>query len=304
MGVFQTSYSQRPAEACIGDLAEAFAPGRRVARIARGLIKAGYGAFAVPTVGTAGTSMLDPGEVFQIANPVVAADVDAIVTAITSSLAVQSFSGATLNGAVGATEMQPARQVTLVLSNHADWDATNATLVGINHLGQSVTETLAIPNGGNATVTSANTYRSVTSLSVPAQSGVGGTATVGIAALTSGLVAADFRGVALRQKIKSTIATLGIYPGIPGVTSTTVTADYVDGDQVPMVEQGGIWVFTEEAVVDGDPVYVRIASGAGGSQIGAFRNDADTASCVLVPDARFVRNASAGCAWAYFPHRG
>lgn len=304
MTIVQSSYSRAPAEAVLGQLAEAFSPSRRTGKIARGLIKAGYGVFTVPTLGQAGTQMLDPGEVFQIPNPGVAADVDAFVTAITSSTSIQTFSGATLNGVVGTTEMQPARKVTLVLSSHTDWDATNATLIGYDHNGQLQTESLAIPNGGNATVTSANTYRTVTSLAIPAQSGTGGTATVGISALTSGLVAADFRGVSMRQSVKTTLATNGIY-GYPGITSNTITADYVDGETLPVLTMGGIWVYAEEAVVDGDPVYVRVAAGAGGSVLGGFRNDDDTSSCVLVPDARFCRNAAAlGPAWAYFPHRG
>ena len=302
--IVQSSYSRSPAEAVPGMLAEAFAPKRTRSKIARGLIKAGYGVFQVPTLGQGGTQMLDPGEVFHIANPALAADVDAIKTAITSSASVQTFTtSAHFDGVVGLTEMQPARKITLVLSSHADWDATNATLIGYDHNGQLQTETLAIPNGGNATVTSSNTYRSVVSLSIPAQSGTGGTATVGIAALTAGLALVDFVGVSMRQSAKSSVATNGIF-GYPGITSTSTTASYVDGESVPVLTAGGIWVFTEEAVVEGDPVYVRVASGAGGSVLGAFRNDADTASCVQIPDARFCRDAAAGCAWAYFPHRG
>ena len=181
-------------------------------------------------------------------------------------------------------------------------DATNITLTGVNHLGQTVSETIAIPNGGNATVTSTNWYRSVTSFSVPAQTGTGGTATVGIAALDS-IALADFCGVVIRKPIKTTIPSSGLY-GYPGITSTSVPASFVDGETLSLCVGGGIWVYTEEAVTERDPVYVRITSGAGGSTLGAFRNDADTASCVLIPDARFTRSAAAGCARIYLPHQG
>jgi hypothetical protein len=301
MSIFQTSYSQRPSEAVPGQVDGAYKATGRSSRAARGEIKAGYGVFRPAVIGNAGVNgMLDPGQCYHIANPGVGADVDAIITAITSSTSVQSFSGTALNGVVGGTTMQPPRNVTLVLSNSADWDATNATLIGVNHLGQSVTETIAIPNGGNTTVTSTNRFMSVTSLSIPAQSGTGGTATVGISALAS-LTLDDFLGVAIRKPIKSTVTASGIY-GYPGITSTLTEASYVDGEVVPVLEEGLIWVYTEEAVLDRDPVYVRVAAGAGGSVLGAFRNDADSASCVIVTGARFRRNADAGCALARFPY--
>lgn len=299
--IFQSSYSQRPAEAILGSLVLAPINVDATARAARGRIKAGYGVFRVPTVGNRGTSFLDGGECFHYADPAITAQTTAIITSITSSASVQNFSGAALNGAVGGAEMQPARKVTLILSSSTDWDATNATLVGVNHLGQTVTETLAIPNNGNATVTSTNFYRSVTSLSIPAQTAGGGTATVGVSAITA-LTAADFLGVAMRQPIKSSIATGSIYGGLPGITSTTVTADYVDGESVSVLRRGDLWVYTEEALSEGDDVYVRIASGAGGSVLGAFRNDADSASCVQVVGAKVRRDATAGLAWVHFPY--
>jgi hypothetical protein len=282
-------------------LTDAFSPRAVDSKVARGLIKAGYGVFKTHAGGGAGTSMLDPGEVYQIPNPGADADVDAIVTAYTSSTGIQTFSGTALNGVVGATEMQPPRLLTFVFSNHADFDATNITLTGISPLGVTQTENIAIPNGGNATVNSTLYYASVTSIVVPAQSGTGGTATFGIAALTT-LVIADFRGVAVRQPCKTTIATAGIY-GYPGIASVAVTADYVDAEPVPVLTEGGIWVYSEEAVSDGDPVYVRIATGAGGSSLGAFRNDADSGSCVLVVGAKFKRDSTtAGPAWAKFAY--
>ena len=300
-GLLQSAVSDSNSVAVVGMVSEAFNARKVNGKVARGRIKAGYGVFAVPTVGTAGTSMLDPGEIFHIADPGIGADVDAIVTAITSSLAIQTFSGATLDGVVGALEMQPARLVTLVLSNHADWDATNATLVGVDHNGQVATETLVIPNGGNATVTSTTRFMSVTSLAIPAQTGVGGTATVGVAALTATMTISAYRGVAVRQPIKTSISSGGLY-GFPGITSTTVTADYVDAEIVPCLTAGGIWVYGEEALAEGDAVYVRVAAGTA-SVLGGFRNDADTATCVLIPGAKVERDSTgAGPALVSFPH--
>lgn len=110
------------------------------------------------------------------------ADVDAIVVAGTSSLSLQTLSGATLDGATGYRTMSVARHITLVLSSHADWDATTATLTGKDIDGNTISESLTIPNGGAVTLTSTKRYRSVTSLVIPAQSGTGGTFTAGVSA--------------------------------------------------------------------------------------------------------------------------
>lgn len=302
MTIFQTSYTQRPDTAVLGQLTGAYNDRKVNSKVARGLVKAGYGVFAVPTVGSAGTTMLDPGEVFHIANPAIAVDVDAIVTTFTSSTSVQTFSGTGLNGVVGGTEMQPARLVTITTSSHADWDAGNATITGVNHLGQTVTDTIAMANGGNETLTSTSYFRSVTSVVIPVGSGTGGSATVGIAVLTSTPTISAFRGVAIRQPVKTTIATAGLY-GYPGITSTSVTADYVDGEVVPCLSAGGIWVYSEEALTEGDAVYVRAAAGAGGSVLGAFRNDSDSSTCILIPGASVMYNSTAaGPAWINLPH--
>lgn len=302
----QASYSQRPSEAVLGQLATAFEPYKATAKAARGLIKAGYGVFRVPGApgGTGVGAGLNPGSAFHIPSPGVAADVDAIITAITSSTSVQTFSGVALNGVVGGTEMQPARKVTLVLNSDADWLATNATLTGVNHLGQTVVETLAIPAGGNTTLTSTNDYRFVTSLVIPVQDGTAGTATVGVSALGT-IDLTTFLGAAMRQPMKTTLATANLY-GYPGVSSNAVTADYIDAESVPVLTAGGIWVYSESATAgEEENVYVRVAAGAGGSVLGAFRTDADTASAVLIPGAKFKRaSAAAGPAWINLPFYG
>lgn len=110
------------------------------------------------------------------------ADVDAILVTGASSGSLQTISGASLDGATGYRSMSVARKITLVLSSHADWDATTATLTGTDADGNAQSESLTIPNGGNSTVTSTKLYKSVTSLAIPAQGGTGGTFTVGVAA--------------------------------------------------------------------------------------------------------------------------
>lgn len=109
-------------------------------------------------------------------------DADAIVATLASSTSAQTLTGATLDGATGDDTMSTPRFITFTFSSHADWDATSATLAGIDGNGNAISETITIPNGGNATVTSTKRYLRVTSITIPIQAGAGGTATVGVRA--------------------------------------------------------------------------------------------------------------------------
>jgi hypothetical protein len=74
----------------------------------------------------------------------------------------------------------------------------------------------------------------------------------------------------------------------------SVLTQYPQNSVVPVMRKGRIWVRVEEAVVDGDLPFVRFASGAGGTQLGAFRKSADTATAAALPGAVFRSAASAG----------
>lgn len=59
---------------------------------------------------------------------------------------------------------------------------------------------------------------------------------------------------------------------------------YVAKSAASILKKGRIWVQVEEAVNVGDPVFVRFASGGGGTQAGAFRKSADTATAAAVSE--------------------
>jgi hypothetical protein len=109
------------------------------------------------------------------------ADVDAIVATGASSASEQELSGSQLDGVTGYASMSIPRKITFTFSSHANWDATTATLAGIDGNGLAQSESIAIPDGGNTTVTSTKKYLQVTSITIPAQSGTSGTFTVGVA---------------------------------------------------------------------------------------------------------------------------
>jgi hypothetical protein len=67
---------------------------------------------------------------------------------------------------------------------------------------------------------------------------------------------------------------------------------YKVGDPVRVLLKGRVFVLNEEAVTFDDPVFVRHASGAGGTQLGAFRDDADTATASTPPNHRWFRGGN------------
>lgn len=113
------------------------------------------------------------------------ADDDAILaTGGASAIVPQALTSTAFNGSSGAGPLSPPRALTMTFDAHADWDATTATVVGTDGNGAVATDTFAIPNGGGATVNGAGGvhFQTITSIAIPAQSGTGGTFTVGVRA--------------------------------------------------------------------------------------------------------------------------
>ncbi len=64
-------------------------------------------------------------------------------------------------------------------------------------------------------------------------------------------------------------------------------------DSINVMREGNVYVATEDACVPGDQVFVRYASGAGGTQLGACRTD-DPGSEAVAVDWEFDETAGAG----------
>jgi len=62
-------------------------------------------------------------------------------------------------------------------------------------------------------------------------------------------------------------------------------------EEASVLSKGRIWVAVEEAITVGDDVYFRHTAGTG-TEIGAFRNDADTASCDQITNARWLQGST------------
>lgn len=182
-------------------------------------------------------------------------------------MTAQTISGSSLDGAVGQGLISPPKNVTLTLSNHADWDATTAVVTGEDEDGAVTTENLSIPNGGNATVTGSVIFSKVTSIYIPAQSGTGGTFTAGTG-VKLGIIDSIVHGVSLYDASRE--------PGAWAVDSL-----------VPVRKRGPVWVYAEAAVNPSLPVFVRfLASGA--ETLGRFRGSADANDCGRLRAARWL----------------
>jgi hypothetical protein len=126
------------------------------------------------------------------------------------------------------------------------------------------------------------------------------------AALPSGIFVAPSGDQTANLIAASTTPAAGILlnvfarePGVNAPLSGITT--WVDGATAPVLVEGAAWVVSEVAFAVNDPVFVRFAAGAGGTQLGAIRKDADTASARRLKGARIVKaSTGAGVALVYF----
>jgi hypothetical protein len=72
------------------------------------------------------------------------------------------------------------------------------------------------------------------------------------------------------------------------------TPDWPAMRPAPAMRRGRIWVLAESAVTRWSYPFVRFAAGAGGTVIGGFRADADSASAAQLTTAIFLTEADAG----------
>lgn len=108
-------------------------------------------------------------------------DTDAVMTTPKHTAVTEVVVGpADYDGAMGDdTPFAPARNITITLNSHADWNATNATVVGMSR-GRPVSETIAIPDAGNVKLISLTVWDSPPTVHIPAQAGTNGTFTIGV----------------------------------------------------------------------------------------------------------------------------
>jgi hypothetical protein len=205
-----------------------------------------------------------------------AADPDGIVTALATAATATTLAGSGLDGAVGAGEMFPPRNITITASSHANFDLTTWYVRGLDENGLPQEEAFVMPDAGNVTLTGKKFFSFVTEVYIPAQAGTAGSLTVGFGSALGPLTREHVHGIAMYDASREPEA-------------------YPVGYAVPVVKRGPVYVTSETAYTDGDPVYVRLVAGVG-ETLGAFRATPDSTDCALLQGARFRRTGSAGVA--------
>lgn len=79
------------------------------------------------------------------------------------------------------------------------------------------------------------------------------------------------------------------FSGLPSVAPY-----YPQFSCLPCRRQGRLFVLAEGPVVNGGPVFVRFATGPGGTGLGSLRGDTDTASAALLQNAIWRSTVGAG----------
>lgn len=107
--------------------------------------------------------------------------------------------------------------------------------------------------------------------------------------VTGDIAAGVFLGIAIADQT------------LEGPTPPASAVGYKNHATLEILQQGEIFVVTEGAVTEGAQLYCRFASGSGGSQLGAFRADADSSTATAVPGLYATETTSAaGIAKAQF----
>lgn len=257
------TYNQAPAVGLAGQIALPAEGFRVVSRLALGAIIAGAPVLRdVENLSEAGV---------QSWPEVDAADVDGIVTSIATAATATSITSTGLNGVVGQDEMVPPRNITITATNNADFDLTTWYVRGRDENGLPQEEAFVMPNGGNTTLTGNKFFSKVTEVYVPAQSGTGGSYTVGFGSKL-GPLDLHLAGIALYDATKP-----------PGA--------YAEDDSVSVLEEGAIYVQSETAVDPTKPVYVRLVI-SGDEVRGHFRATVDANDLAQIVRARWAEKTT------------
>lgn len=112
--------------------------------------------------------------------------------------------------------------------------------------------------------------------------------------LTADLTAGKVRNAAKLPAAAADInkpAAMGI---VPWDQSREGGSDWPALRPTPVMRRGRIWVTAEGAIARWTHPFIRHASGAGGTELGSFRGDADTATATQCPWVLALTDATAG----------
>ncbi len=107
-------------------------------------------------------------------------DPDAILASAASATLAQELDESDFDGVIGASEINPPRNLVVMLSAHADWRASTIIVTGLDANGRTIVESFEVPAGGNVARVGEKLLAAVVGISIPAQGGSGGALLVGV----------------------------------------------------------------------------------------------------------------------------
>lgn len=169
------------------------------------------------------------------------ASANAFKTSFATTAAIQTFTGAALNGATGLSELKPPRNATITSTANAAVTAVAVVITGQIRNADGVlvtqTDTITTTAGGGVTDAGAKPFSKITSVVIPAMGGAGGSLQIGFGAMIG--LSAKIKSRAglirpLREVSAGSVVTNGTFANPTGspVTSYTPntapngTADY------------------------------------------------------------------------------
>lgn len=179
----------------------------------------------------------------------------AILASTASSASAASITSAS-SPALATTHLNPARRITAVLSSHANWDATAMRIYGEDVMGNPIKESLLVPDAGGVTLTTHQFFSRVTKVELDAQSGTGGTFTMGYTA-DEGVYHPKSVGIAVRDTAREPLDS---------------SDQFADKDKVDVLKEGRLFVAVEDTVSEkGAPAYLRVVT-SGANVMGQWRS--------------------------------
>lgn len=112
--------------------------------------------------------------------------------------------------------------------------------------------------------------------------------------LTADKTAGKVRNAAKLPAVSGDVNIPGAMGIVPWDQSREGGVDWPTLRPTPVMRRGRIWVRAEGAIARWTHPYVRYAAGAGGTELGSFRGDADTATAAACTSIIALTDAAAG----------
>lgn len=180
------------------------------------------------------SGVLLAGVIYEEWTDLATADVDAIKTDIASNDSPVVYEGADLNGTIGEGVISPPRNFTITSSAHADVDAVDCVIAGLDVHGNVISDTITMTADAGATDAGDVAFAYITSITMPAHTGTNSTFSFGFGVIVGFAAPLKYRGADPTVLAESEDGTPKAYDALAG----TYTAPETNGDSNGAVTHG------------------------------------------------------------------